>query len=62
MNLERVLSVIFSYEYEPLRKDPSIYGIIHHYIHWGYLFENYINDKKNKKLENYDLLKVWSGR
>ena len=62
MNLERVLSVIFTYEYEPLRKDPSIYGIIHHYIHWGYLFENYINDKKNKKLEKYDLLKVWSGR
>lgn len=48
MNLERVLSVIFSYEYEHLRKDPSIYGIIHHYIHWGYLFENYINDKKIK--------------
>jgi hypothetical protein len=62
MNLERVLSVIFSNEYEPLRKDPSIYGIIHHYIHWGYLFENYNDDKKNKKLENYDLLKVWSGR
>ena len=51
MNLERIFSVISTYEYNNLKDNPSIYGIIHHYIHWGYTFENYLNDKEsyNKK-------------
>lgn len=62
MNLERIFSVLCTNEYENLKDNPSIYGIIHHYIHWGYTFENYLKDKEDDKLNNYDLIKVWTGR
>ena len=70
MNLERIFSVLCTYEYTNLKNNPSIYGIIHHYIHWGYTFENYLidtestteNSKENNKLNHYDLIKVWTGR
>ena len=64
INLERIISVIFSYENIELRDEPSIFGIIHHYIHWGYTFDNYKIDKATdgEKIRNLDLVKVWSGR
>jgi hypothetical protein len=65
MNLERIFSVLCTYEYNNLKDNPSLYGIIHHYIHWGYTFESYLIDKDNKedkKLNHYDLIKVWTGR
>lgn len=62
MNLERIFSVICSNEHDELKVNPSIYGIIHHYIHWGYTFESYLIDKEENKLNNYDLIKVWTGR
>lgn len=62
MNFERIFSVICSYEHKELYEQKSIYGIIHHYIHWGYNFEQYIEDQKKNKLEQYPLIKVWSGR
>ena len=70
MNLERIFSVLCTYEYNNLKENSSLYGIIHHYIHWGYTFDSYLNDKKsvnennnkNNKLNHCDLIKVWTGR
>ena len=62
MNFERIFSVICSYEHQELYDKKSIYGIIHHYIHWGYNFEKYLEDQKQNKLEHFPLIKVWSGR
>ena len=62
MNFERIFSVICSYEHQELYEQKSLYGIIHHYIHWGYNFEKYLEDQKQNKLEHYPLIKVWSGR
>ena len=61
MNFERIFGLISIYE-NYKNKKYSLYGRIHHYIHWGYLFESYLEDKKNDKLENYEIIKVWSGR
>lgn len=62
MCIERIFSLICSYEYVDLQNNPSIYGIIHHYIHWGYTFEKYLEDKNKNNLDHLDLVKVWSGR
>ncbi len=62
MNLERIFSVLCTNEYENLKNNPSIYGIIHHYIHWGYTFDSYLKDKDKNNLDYYDLIKVWTGR
>ena len=62
MNFERIFSVICTYENNNLYKMPSLYGIIHHYIHWGYNFENYIDDLKNNNISQYPLIKIWNGR
>jgi hypothetical protein len=61
MNFERIFGLICMYELDIL-SDCSMYGIIHHYIHWGYLYDNYIIDKKEAKLDDLDIIKVWSGR
>ena len=62
MNLERIFSVICCLEKKNLYKNISLYGKIHHFIHWGYTYERYEEDYKNNNIENYDLIKVWSGR
>jgi hypothetical protein len=62
MNFERVFALIATLENNVLTLEPSIYGIIHHYIHWGYTYENYINDYNNNNINHLDLIKVWSGR
>lgn len=62
MNFERIFGLICMYENRCIINNPSIYGKIHHYIHWGYLFSSYKEDKSNNKLEHLDIIKVWSGR
>ena len=62
MAFERIFALICNYEKRELINNISLFGIIHHYIHWGYSFDNYLNDKKNETLQNLDLIKIWSGR
>ena len=62
MNFERIFSVICTYENNKLYQQPSLYGIIHHYIHWGYNYESYEDDIKNKRIEHLPLIKIWNGR
>lgn len=62
MNFERIFSVICTYEHNKLYQQPSLYGIIHHYIHWGYNYESYEDDIKNKRIEHLPLIKIWNGR
>ena len=61
MNFERIFGLICMYENKNMG-EPSIFGIIHHYVHWGYLYSSYLEDKKTDKLKNYPIIKVWSGR
>jgi hypothetical protein len=60
MNLERILGLIFVYENKDLINEPSIYGIIHHYIHWGYTYKKYIENPI--ETSHLDIIKVWTGR
>ena len=62
MDFERILGLLCTIENNELSLSPSIFGIIHHYINWGYTFENYLTDRLNNKISNYDIIKVWSGR
>jgi hypothetical protein len=62
MNFERIFALICTIEDSSLEKSPSMFGIIHHYIHWGYTFEAYENDKKNNKLDHLEIIKTWFGR
>ena len=62
MNFERIFSVICTYENKKLYQQPSLYGIIHHYTHWGYNYESYEDDIKNKRIEHLPLIKIWNGR
>ena len=61
MNFERIFGLLCIYE-KNCNETPSIFGIIHHYIHWGYTYNNYLLDKEAHKLNNLDIIKVWSGR
>ena len=60
-NFERIFGLICMYE-NSISSECSMYGIIHHYIHWGYIYDSYIVDKNEGKLEHLDIIKVWSGR
>ena len=63
MDLERIFALICFYENNNLINNISYYGIIHHYIHWGYTFDKYIYDKNNNNnIKHLDIVKVWSGR
>lgn len=62
MNFERIFGLLCCYENSNLVNNPSIFGIIHHYIHWGYTYDSYINDKNTDKLKDLKLIKVWTGR
>jgi|SaaInlStandDraft_5_1057022.scaffolds.fasta_scaffold05953_2 hypothetical protein len=65
MNFERVFAVLCSLLkndlYENYEKY-SIYGDIHDYIEWEYSYKKYLQDNMNDGLNNYKLIKVWSGR
>ena len=63
-NFERIFGLICMMENNMLL-EPSIYGTIHHYIHWGYQYLNYLEDMKNNTenpKNHLDIIKVWSGR
>ena len=62
MDFERIFALICFYENKNLINEISLYGKIHHYIHWGYTYDSYISDKNNNKLDHLDIIKVWSGR
>ena len=62
MNFERIFALVTSLEKPDLYLECSIFGIIHHYIHWGYNFEKYLQDYNENKLNDYKLIKVWTGR
>ena len=62
MNFERIFPLVCFAEDNELIKNPSLFGIIHHYIHWGYTFENYLADKENNSNDRFPIIKVWTGR
>jgi hypothetical protein len=62
MDFERVFALICINECNKLKSEPSILGLIHNYIRFGYSYDDYINDKKNNNLYSYPMIKVWTGR
>lgn len=62
MDLERIFSLVCYSEINDDCNEISLYGKIHHFIHWGYTYDKYIDDYDNNRIDHYDLIKVWSGR
>jgi hypothetical protein len=60
-SLERIMGIIFCTECPNLAKSKSLFGDIHAYMKWGYKFDEYMKDLKNKKLPK-SVIKVWTGR
>jgi hypothetical protein len=60
--LERIIGMIFYTEYIKHLKIPSLFGDIKTYFEWGYTYNQYIEDIKNKKIPNIPFVKVWTGR
>jgi len=59
--LERIFGIIFSLENQILKKQKSLLGDIFNYQTWGYTYENYEKNKKDKKIPSY-IVKIWTGR
>jgi hypothetical protein len=59
--LERVLSVIFHHENIFLYDDKPIVCEISD-IRWGYRFNEYVTDKKNKNINNHKFIKIFAAR
>ena len=65
-HIERIFAFLCFLEKPSLIESPSLFGTIHHFVHWGYLYEYYLDYKQ--KVESgeseliYPILKVWSGR
>ena len=62
MCIERVFAVLCFIEEENLKKKPSMFGIIHDYLNWGYSFREYKRDEMIEALKNFQIIKVWTGR
>lgn len=60
--LERVFGIICSMKSYELSQKCSLFGNIYEYIRWGYSFDEYKMDQENKILDNYPIIKVWTGR
>ena len=58
---ERIFACMIYSQYPALKKCPSIFGSIFNYLHFGYSYEEYINDVNNRKI-NKPVIKVWTGR
>ena len=58
MNFERIFALLCINECNELIINPSILGDIHNYIRFGYTYDDYLLDK----LENLEIIKVWTGR
>uniref|UniRef100_A0A6C0KEC5 Glycosyltransferase 2-like domain-containing protein n=1 Tax=viral metagenome TaxID=1070528 RepID=A0A6C0KEC5_9ZZZZ len=68
-SFERVIACLMHYHYLDYSKKPPknssniLYGIIHDYCIWGYTFDEYTRDLKNKTInQNTSFVKVWTGR
>jgi len=59
--LERIFGCLFFTEFNKIHNFKSIFGDIMKYQKWGYTYEQYENDFKNKKIPKY-VVKVWTGR
>lgn len=59
--LERIFGIIFALENPIILKQKSLLGDIFGFQKWGYSYEAYEKDKKEKKIPNY-IVKVWTGR
>ena len=63
MCLERVFAVLCHCEDDQLINKYTIAGeITDHHWRWGYTYDEYINDKQNNRIDNYQIIRVWTGR
>lgn len=60
-SLERIFGIIFYINAPYLKKIHSIYGSIFLNQNWGYTYDQYIEDFKNKRIKK-PIIKVWTGR
>ena len=60
-SLERIFGCIFSTECPKVLQQRSLLGDIMKYYKWGYTYEEYQNDVKNKRIPRM-IVKVWTGR
>jgi hypothetical protein len=58
---ERIFACMICSLYPQLKVRPSLFGNIVSYLHFGYTYEQYINDVKNKQIKR-PIIKVWTGR
>jgi len=56
-SFERIIGAIFYTECNALYKYKSLMGNIFKYCKWGYTYNQYMNNSKNK-----NIVKVWTGR
>lgn len=61
--LERIFGCMFCMESPALAKQKSLLGniMVYERWRWGYTFDEYIEDQKNKKVR-MPVVKVWTGR
>lgn len=59
--LERIFGIIFALENKDVIKQKSLLGDIFAHQKWGYTYENYQNNRKEKKIPKY-IVKIWTGR
>jgi hypothetical protein len=59
-SLERIFGCIFFTENQKILNKKSLFGDIMKYQKWGYSYDEYENDFKNKKVKK--VVKVWTGR
>ena len=59
--LERIMGVIFCQHFKQLIHLKSMFGNITQYMSWGYTFDEYEQQLKNKKVIK-PVVKVWTGR
>ena len=58
---ERIFACMIYSQYPSLKTCPSLFGSIFNYLHFGYSYEQYINDVNNRTI-NKPVIKVWTGR
>lgn len=60
--LERIFAVLCNIENSNLIYKPSMFGSIYDFIKWGYTYNQFLIDKQKNTLNNYSIIKVWTGR
>jgi hypothetical protein len=60
-SLERILGSIFFTENPQILNKKSVFGNIMKYQKWGYSYNEYVNDYKNKRIPKL-IVKIWTGR